>query len=100
MGKTKMNKIKHSAIILLGILLRGYPVIKDNITYLLSEDNYLCQEATKECGKTDKKEKVLLKIGFGGSGLKDFIDWANSFTVEELAINGANAVLNDLKRKE
>lgn len=97
----KINiKRKEPAIILLNILLKGYSIQKDNITYLLSKDNYLCQEATKEDTKTGKKEKVLLKIGLGHYDLKGFIDWANTFTIEELAINGSNAVLNDLRRGE
>lgn len=99
MGKTKIKR-KEPAIILLDILLKGYPVIKNNDKYWLSKDNYLCMEATKENTTTGKKEKVGLKIGFGGYGLNHFIDWANSFTIEELAINGANVVLNDLKRGE
>lgn len=95
----KINiKRKEPAIILLNILLEGYPIRKNDITYCLSEDNYLCQEATEENTKTENKKKVLLKIGLGHYDLKGFIDWANTFTIEELAINGANAVLNDLRR--
>lgn len=96
MGKIKMKR--KSPAILLETLLKGYPLIKNNITYYLSEDYYLCQEAIKEDSKTGKKEKVLLKISLGGYKLKQFIDWANTFTIADLAINGANAVLNDLKR--
>jgi len=95
MDKTKIKR-KKSAIILLNMLLKGYPVIKDNITYILSDDYYLCQEAIGRDGRGNER-KVLLKIGLGSHSLKNFIDWANSFTIDELAINGANAVLNDLK---
>ena len=99
MGKTKVKRKKPS-VILLEILLKGYPVTREGITYWLSEDNYLCQEATKQDTKSGQEGKVLLKIGFGGYELKHFIDWANTFTIEDLAINGANVVLNDLRRKE
>ncbi len=98
MGKTKIKRRK-SAIILLNMLLKGYPVVKDNKTYILSEDYYLCQIAMGRDNRGKRKE-VLLKIGMGSFGLKEFIDWANSFTMAELAINATTTVLNDLKRKE
>ena len=89
---------KQYPITLLEMLLKGYPIRKDNLTYWLSEDKYLCQEATKENTATGKKEKVLLKVELGDYSLHHFILWADTFTLEERVFNGSTAVLNDLKR--
>lgn len=92
MGAITMKKF---AITLLEMLLDGYSVVKDNIVYCLSDDGYFCQEAMN----STKTEKVLLKVGMGDFGLKNFITWADDFDNAERAINAANKVLNDLKSK-
>jgi len=87
---------KHKAAILLKILLKGHYIIKDNVKYLLSEDYSLCQEAVSENTSTKAKVKVLLKVNLGIE-LKDFINWANSFTDDEIFTTSANSVLNDIR---
>ena len=92
-------KKNNKAVVLLKILLKGYPVIKDTKKYLLSDDYYLCQEAISENTITKEKKKILLKVQLG-IGLKEFIDWASSFTDNEIYTNAGNATLNDIKRGE
>ena len=92
-------KRKSKAIILLRGLLEGYVVVKNGNKYRFSDDNYLCQEVISEDTKTGEKKIVLLKISLGVE-LKAFIEWANSFTDDEIIINTANFVLNDLQRNK
>ena len=90
MKKIKSRK-RHKAEILIGYLLKGHIIIKNNIRYVLDKDNNLCEERIRT------KEIVLLKINFGGFNLRNFIDWANSFTDAEIFLICANKVLNDIK---
>ena len=93
---------KSNAEILLSGLLKGYPVVKDGCTYVLSEDFYLCQEAEKgryEKGSFLSEGKAYMKVGFGGFSLHEFIDWANSFTEKEMMENGANFGLNEVHHR-
>lgn len=86
-----------NTIILLNSLLKGYYVIKDNKKYLLDSNYYLCQVTMSEDTLTKVKKETLLKVNLG-IGLKEFIDWTDTFTQDEIFINSANNVLNDVKR--
>lgn len=79
---------KHNAVVLLSLLLNGGSVVKDGIKYVLTRSNWIRQEATSE-----EIEAGYLRVGFDGE-LKNFIDWANTFTDDEIALNIANSVLN------
>ena len=86
-------KRKSKPEILLNILLSGYCIVKDDIKYCLSEDGYLCQVAIADLSN----EEYLLKVNFGEFELKQFIDWAEAFTDEEVSYNLANKTINELK---
>lgn len=78
------------------VLLKGYPIVKDEKKFFLSKDNRLCQEVEKIDGDTGKKEKSHVVVNMGIT-LSEFITWANTFSEEESFINSSNFVLNELK---
>lgn len=83
MKEMKKNK-RHNAEILISYLLDGHTIKKDGIKYVLSDDFCLCEEGISENTLSKEKKIVLLKINFGEFSLKSFINWANSFTDEEI----------------
>ena len=92
--------MKPKTAIILEALLDGRTIEKDGDRYCLSEDNYFCLIAYSTTnGKTDTKKEVLLKVGLGDFGLRDFIYWCDKFTSEEVFIISAEKVLSNLHHK-
>lgn len=87
--------MREKAVVILDALLSGSVVEKDDKKYVIIEGD-LCQECTKITqGIAD--EKVFVAVGFGSMTLKEFIDWANSFSSDDVFIVSSNSALNKMK---
>lgn len=91
--------MKEKSIILLECLLAGLSVKKGEENYCLSDDYSLCMICEKY--RDDKLiGECLVKVNFGDFTLQNFINWANTFSLEDITINSANKVLNEIKDKK
>ncbi len=94
---------KHKAVILLTGLLNGCIFEHDGNTYAMDEGHHLCQKMQKgdyKDGQFVPTEDVWVKISMGGFGLKEFIDWAEKFTDDEIFIITAQWTLTEINKKD
>lgn len=91
--------VKNKAAFVLGQLMDGAEIEFGDQTYLMDEDNELCVKAVKYHGDRGV-ENILLKVGFGGTTLRQFIDWANKLPEDTITVMAANAALNKIKFSE
>jgi hypothetical protein len=87
-------------IVLLKVLLSGVPIVKNGDRFWLDESNYFCIEAKKVDIISGQTSSTLLRVNFGDYSLKQFIDWANSFTDDEVFTAVSNRLLAEVAREQ
>lgn len=85
--------IKPKAVILMEALLMGLEINYDGRIYLLDVKNELCIRAANDRDK-------LLKIGFGGTTLTEFISWAERMPESRMLVIQGDMALNKMRHEK